>query len=161
MRRTPRLHLLAVILGGCGALGLALPAVAQQSTPLKEIPPQVLDQMSQDHPPQDFGTPPPASSIPQTQAFPVPGLWVCKSTDHYEPIHAQPDASSPVIATTHDWGAVTGAYESGFQEVLVHKGMTGYLAAQYIHPFHDQVDPSATCTFEGVQANGLPLLDVK
>jgi hypothetical protein len=154
------LNLLAAVTAAFGPAVLTVPAFGQQSAPIKQIPPQVLDQMSQDHPAQDFGTPPPASSIPPTQAFAVPGLWVCRSTDKYQPIHAQPDTGSPVIAETHDWGAVSGAYENGFEKVLVNKDMTGYLAAQYIHPFHDAVDPSATCTFEGVQANGIPLLDV-
>jgi hypothetical protein len=158
--RLKRLNLLTGLTAACGAIVLTVPAFAQQSAPTKEIPPQVLDQMSQDHPVQDFGRPPPASSIPATQAYAVPGLWVCRSTDKYQPIHARPDAASPVIATTHDWGAVSGAYENGFEKVLVNKDMTGYLAAQYIHPFHDAVDPSATCRFEGVQANGIPLLDV-
>jgi hypothetical protein len=151
------------LLGGlamAGTISLSLPAFAQQSPPVKEIPPQVLDQMSQDHPPQPFGTPPPASSIPPTQAYSIPGLWVCKSYDVYKPIYASPDPNSRVIAKTGLWGAVTGAEVNGYQEVLIHKGMYGFVPAQYVHPFHNDVAPNTTCTFDGVQANGLPLLDV-
>jgi hypothetical protein len=155
-----RQNLLTGIAAACVVAALNLPAFAQQSAPIKQIPPQVLDQMSQDHPAQDFGTPPPQSSIPSTQAYSIPGLWVCKSYDLYKPIHAQPNADSPVIAITGRWGAVTGAEVNGYQEVLIHKGMYGYVSANYVHPFHNDVAPNTTCTFEGVQANGLPLLDV-
>ena len=76
-----RQNLLTGIAAACVVAALNLPAFAQQSAPIKQIPPQVLDQMSQDHPAQEFGTPPPASSIPPTQAYSIPGLWVCKSYD--------------------------------------------------------------------------------
>ena len=155
-----RQNLLTGIAAACVVAALNLPAFAQQSAPINQIPPQVLDQMSQDHPAQDFGTPPPQSSIPPTQAYSIPGLWICRSFDVYQPIHAEPDANSPVIGTTLYWGAVSGADINGFEKVLIRKGKTGYLADKYIHPFHNQVAPNTTCTFEGVQANGLPLLDV-
>jgi hypothetical protein len=161
-----RVRLATLVVGGllAGILsGAAFAQQQQQSVPSKSEMEQ-LNQLSQqrltDHPLHP-GPPVPQSSIPPTQAIPLTGLWVCRSFDQFSSIHASPSASSPVIARTMAWGAVTGGYVNGFQKVLLHRGDTGWVAKDHVHPFHDKVDPSATCQVLGTQPNGLALISIK
>ena len=152
------------ILAASLSLALVGTALAQSNQDGQAANDRMLDQLSRQRlmaHPHNFGTPPPQSSIPPTKVIPLSGLWVCRSFTLYTPIYARPLTKSRVVGRTLMWGAVTGAYVEGFQRVLVHRGLVGYVAKQFVHPFHDKVDPSATCVIEGTQTNGLPLISVR
>lgn len=154
---------MGVVLAGLSS-GAAFAQQQQQQTVPSRTGMEQLNQLSQqrlmEHPLHP-GAPVPQSAIPPTHAVPLSGLWVCRSFDQFSSIHASPSAASTVIARTMAWGAVTGGYVNGFQKVLIHRGDIGWVAEDHIHPFHDKVDPSATCQILGTQPNGLPLISIK
>jgi hypothetical protein len=109
---------------------------------------------------RDFGPPPPQSSIPPTPYTPVAGFWKCMGADPVKPIRSEPTPSAPRIGLTMNWVAA-GPSEHGYTKLYLARGKTGYLNDRYIHPFFDKYSPSSTCTFEGVQSNGLDLFNIR
>lgn len=109
---------------------------------------------------RNFGPPPPQSAIPKTQYTPVPGFWKCVGADASKPIRSAPDRNAPQIGLTMNWVAA-GPSLHGYTKLYLARGKIGYLSDRYIHPFFDKFAPSDTCTFEGVQTNGLDLFDIR
>lgn len=159
MKRTSAL-IMATLLGGLTA-GVAF---AQQPTVPSKSEIQELDKLSQqrlmEHP-HNFGPPVPQSAVPPDHVTPLNGLWVCRSVRLLTPVYSGPSLSSDVLIRSDGYAAATGGYVNGFQRVLVRRGVIGYVPKQYIHPFHDNLAPAATCSVLGTKANGLPELDIR
>ncbi|MDD2859500.1 MAG: hypothetical protein PHT60_15085 [Acidiphilium sp.] len=148
---------LAVLVGaGC--------AIAQTpGGPVKEMSPQELQKLSNENSAilhRNFGPPPPQSSIPLTQYTPVSGFWKCMGADPSKPIRSAPDKYAPKIGMTMNWVAA-GPSMHGYSKLFLARGKIGYLNDRYIHPFFDKLAPGDTCTFEGVQTNGLDLFNIR
>jgi hypothetical protein len=109
---------------------------------------------------RNYGPPPPQSSIPPTPYTAVPGFWKCMSVVPTKKIHSQPSSSSRSIGITFGWIAA-GPDVDGFTKVYYHLGKIGYVNSKYVSPFYDKYAPTATCTFKGVQPNGVDLFDVR
>ena len=131
------------------------------------VPPssgQKLDQISRaqsDAHPINPGPPPPQSSVVQPKIYPLHGLWICKSTVAFKPIHVSPNHSSPRIGETSRWIAIHGVYINGYAHVISFSGKPGYVNRRYIKPFYDKFAPHASCIVQGVTANGAPMYDVQ
>lgn len=109
---------------------------------------------------RNYGPPPPQSSIPPTPYTTVPGFWKCMSSVPTKTVYSGPSASSPAIGITDSWVAA-GPEVGGFTKVYYHLGKIGYVKSKYIHSFYDKFSPGTTCTFEGVQPNGVDLFNLK
>ncbi len=102
----------------------------------------------------------PIASMPNPKVYPIKGLWVCKDLKQFEPIYARPNVHSRIVARSMWFEGVGGAYTHGFARVLVNKNLIGYIPLKYVSPFHDPYSPSVTCQVMGVQANGIPALNL-
>jgi len=148
-----------MVLAGLG-LAMAGQALAQQSG---GFTPQQLDQMSkqrmEEQGPRNWGPPPPLSSVPSQNLYDPNGLVACMSIKQWQPIYANPSASSAVIGKTLPQVAVTGAAVNGFLPVLMGRGAKGYVPASEVTPFHSTIKPGLTCNVE-LRADGSPVYDL-
>lgn len=151
---------LAAGIGLCGFAGCAIAQTSGGQT--SAMSSQELQRLSNENAAilhRNFGPPPPQSSIPRTQHSRVPGFWKCTGADPSEPIRSAPNHQASRIGLTMNWVAA-GPSTHGYTKLFLARGKTGYLDDRYIHPFFDKLAPGDTCTFEGVQANGLDLFDI-
>ncbi|MGC9271772.1 hypothetical protein [Acidiphilium sp.] len=102
----------------------------------------------------------PIAPMPNPKVYPIKGFWVCKDLKSFEPIYAKPNVHSRIVARSMWFEAVGGAYTHGFARVLVNKNLIGYIPLKYVSPFHDPYAPSVTCQVMGVQANGIPAMNL-
>ena len=142
-----------------GALGLAGLGHAQGFTP------QELDRMSKerlDHGDfRKFAAPPAPSTVYQAVPLHQPqGLWVCKSTDPYVPILAEPLPSAPVIGQSSGRLAV-GADRGDYASVLFFEGKVGWVPRAAVRPYHNEFNPRATCTVGGLRPDGVVAFAVR
>ena len=86
-------------------------------------------------------------------------LWTCLGTDAGQPIYAEPDPHSRVIAMPA-WAAAVGGDEGHFVRVLLPGGAVGYLRVEMIHDYADPEHPGVTCSFRGLNAFGGAVLDL-
>ena len=84
-------------------------------------------------------------------------LWVCMSTDPWQPVHSSPRSDSPVIGQTLHDVAVNGGWVNGFAEVLHYNGKLGWVEASHVRPFQSTVKPDGTCSVLGVRPDGSPV----
>lgn len=141
-----------------GAAALAEPASAQRFTP------QELDRMSQERSdtlsPRDPGPRPAPGTQPREVVRPLPGLWVCHSTDEYLPILAAPSANSRQIGISSGRIAA-GANRGDYTTVLISEGKVGYVPKSAVRPYRNEFNPRATCTVAGLKPSGIVQFDVR
>jgi hypothetical protein len=132
----------------------AAPACAQSDTV------KMLEELSRQRneslrlPPQ---TPAPQAPMPSLR----PTSLTCKSTDPWQPVRAEPNASAPVIGKTQPQVAVTGQVENGFARIIFYNGKPGYIPAGAIRPFRSQFNPNAKCTVAGQRpSDGAPMFRI-
>jgi len=156
-----RISIIAVLATG-GLAVVAGRAGAQQNQ--SGFPPQQLDEMSQQRQeqigPRNWGPPPPQGSIPQDTILPAKDLWVCMSTDAYQPVFAEPSTKAPVIGQTLTQVAVSGPYVDGFAKVLHYNGKVGYVPKGEVRPFKSEIKAGLSCSIPGVRPNGTPVFDI-
>lgn len=85
---------------------------------------------------------------------PADRLWVCMSTDPYQPVYASPKLSAPVIGQTMSEVAVSGGPVNGFVTILRGGGVLGFIPASSVRPYHSTIQPNGTCRIAGVRPNG-------
>jgi hypothetical protein len=145
-----------------GLVALAGQSGAQQNQ--SGFTPQQLDEMSKQRQeqigPRNWGPPPPQSSIPKDTILPTKDLWVCMSTDAYQPVFAEPSTKAPVIGQTLTQVAVSGPYVDGFAKVLHYNGKVGYVPKNDIRPFKSEIKAGLSCSISGVRPNGTPVFDI-
>lgn len=150
------------IMAAIGAVVSAGPVFAQQAGTYTPTP-QQLDQMSKERMqaigPRNWGSPPPASSIPAQNLRQPDGLVVCMSIKQWQPIYARPSATSSVVGKTLAQIAVKGAAVNGFVPVMLGRGGTGYVPASAVSPFHSPFKAGLTCSVQ-VRADGSPVYDI-
>jgi len=140
---------------------LALPCIAQA----QGLTPQELDRLSKQN--LDAGAfrslgagPPPSTSYQSVPLHQPQGLWVCMSTDAYAPILAEPRRGSAVVGKSVGEVAA-GADRAGFTSVLVREGLIGWLPTSNVRPYHNELNPRATCRVGGIRPNGVVTFDVR
>jgi hypothetical protein len=110
---------------------------------------------------RSLGAGPPPSTI--YQAAPIHqarGLWVCKSTEAYANILAEPRPGAPVIGKSVGEVAA-GADRAGYTSILVREGIVGWLPVSAVRPYQNEFNPRATCKVGGIRANGVVTFDVR
>ena len=149
-------------------LGLvSFEANAQTRTPAAGtgFTPQELDRMSQQNlaagAQRGFASgPPPRDTTAPVRLHQPSGLWVCKSTDPYVPILAEPRPDARPIGQSAGQvaaGADSGAYTS----VLFHEGQIGYVPRSALRPYQNQFNPRASCRFGGLRPDGMVTFDIR
>ena len=100
--------------------------------------------------------PRPPHAVSHEDIRPADRLWVCMSTDPYQPVYAAPSPSAPVIGQTMSDIAVSGGPVNGFMTILRGGGVLGYIPASSVRPYQSTVKPNGTCRIAGVRPDGSP-----
>lgn len=103
---------------------------------------------------------PPQNTTTPIQLHQPRGLWVCKGTDPYVQILAEPRAGARAIGQSPGQVAA-GADVGAFTSVLFHEGHVGYLPTSAVHPYRNQFNPSASCRFAGLRPDGMVAFDIR
>lgn len=142
-----------------GAVALSWTVQAQGVTP------QELDRLSKQN--LNSGAfrslgagPPPSTNYQAVPLHQVQGLWVCKSTDAYADILAEPRTGSAVIGKSVG-DVAAGADRAGFTSILVREGKVGWLPITAVRPYQNEFNPKATCKVGGIRPNGIVTFDVR
>lgn len=98
---------------------------------------------------------------PHERILPTNHLWVCMSTTPWQPVLASPNPRAPVIGQTQQMVAVSRGWIDGYAEVLHYNGKIGFIPASAVRPFHNDINPSGTCTIPGLRMNGTPVFDFR
>lgn len=127
--------------------------------------PQELDRLSKQNLNsgafRNLGAGSPPSTTYQTVPLHQPrGLWVCKSTDAYANILAEPRAGAPVVGKSVGEVAA-GADRAGYTSILVREGTVGWLPVSAVRPYQNEFNPRATCKVGGIRPNGAVTFDVR
>ena len=101
--------------------------------------------------------PRPPHAVSHEDIRPADRLWVCMSTDPYQPVYAAPSLSAPVIGQTMSDVAVAGGWVNGFATILRGGGRLGYIPTSSVRPDHSAVNPNGTCRIAGVRPDGSPV----
>ena len=152
------------IIGFGLSIGCSIVTPAEAQTQMQFMTQQQFNKMAKQQAESahhNFGPPPPQSSVVRPKIYPMHGLWICKSTIAFKPIHRSPNQQSSKIGETLKWIGTTGPYVQGYAKVISFGGKIGYVNKKYIKPFHDKFAPHASCVLEGTQANGMPMYDIR
>jgi hypothetical protein len=161
-----RFGVAAVVAAFIGGVGCAYAQVPASQQPGQVMSRQELEQLQKESDqrlkahPLNLSHSGPIASMPNPKVYPIKGLWVCKDLKSFEPIYARPSIKSRIVARSMWFEAVGGAYVHGFARVLVNKNLIGYIQQKYVSPFHDPFDAAVTCQVMGVQANGIPAMNL-
>ena len=149
------------VLLAAAVIGAATPAVQAHA---QGFTPQELDRMSQErsnarsHP--DPGPRPAPGNQPREALRQPPGLWVCMSTDQYIPVLGAPSANARQIGMSSGRIAA-GPNQGDYTSVLFAEGKVGYVPKAAVRPYHNQLNPRATCTVAGFKPSGVVQFDVR
>ena len=100
--------------------------------------------------------PRPPHAVSHEDIRPADRLWVCMSTEPYQPVYAAPSTAAPVIGQTMSDIAVSGAWVNGFATILRGGGRLGYIPASSVRPYQP-LHPGGTCRIAGVRPDGSPV----
>lgn len=155
--------MVAAVIGGVGCAYAQVPASQQPGQVMSR---QELEQLQKESDqrlkahPLNLSHSGPIVPMPNPKVYPIKGIWVCKDVKSFVAIYAAPNSASKVVARATWFEAIGGAYVHGFAKVLVNKNLIGYVKVKYVSPFKDPYSAGVTCQVLGVEANGMPAMDL-